>query len=170
MNPMKQYLLRISALLLAAGIAGSAGAAEPVLGKAADNKIHAQTLVNQQVAKPENKDLSILGVHAIVPGATEQTMIACNLDRIGKADSEDDKIVTREHKTMVFPKLSKPGIFEVMIPLKDTPGNVIGMLVFVFDGYKPGADETAYYLRAVKIRDEMTRATPSHAALFKPSH
>lgn len=148
-------------------LAGSSFAADIVLGKASENKIHAQALVNRQAAKPENKDLAILGLHAVAPGATEQTMIACNLDRIGKADSEDDKIVTREHKTMVFPKLSKPGIFEVMIPLKDSAGNVIGMLVFVFDGYKAGADETSYYLRAVKMRDEMTRDTPSHAALFK---
>jgi hypothetical protein len=165
--PMKSATYRCFALAASMLLAGTSFAADVVLGKASENKIHAQALVNRQTAKPENKDLSILGLHAIVPGAAVQTMIACNLDRIGKADSEDDIIVTKEHKTMVFPKLSKPGIFEVMTPLKDSSGNVIGMLVFVFDGYKAGADETPYYLRAMKMREEMARETPSYVALFK---
>lgn len=160
----------LAVALVIAGLAGPRlSAAEPVLGKAADNKILAQQLVNQQVAKPANKDLAILGLHAVPPEGGEQRMIACNLDRIGKADSEDDKVVFREQKTFVFAKLSQPGVFEVMTPIKDAANNVIGMAVFVFHDFKPGGDETSYYLRAVQMRDEMARATPSHAALFSPA-
>lgn len=165
-NSTSIFLLAIA--LVVAGFAGPRlSAAEPVLGKAAENKIHAQVLVNQQAAKPANKDLAILGLHAVPPEGGEQRMIACNLDRIGKADSEDDKIVFRQQKTFVFAKLSQPGVFEVMTPIKDATGNVIGMAVFVYHGFKAGSDETPYYLRSMQMRDEMARATPSHAALFR---
>lgn len=143
--------------------------AESGLGKAAENHIHAQQLVNQQMAKRENADLYILGLHAVAPGATEQSMIACNLDRIGKADTADDKSITTLHRTLVFQKLSEPGTLEVMLPIKDTAGAVIGMAVFVYHGFTSGADETSYYLRSVKMRDEMARATRSYTALFQPN-
>ncbi len=166
---MKSNLLLSSLLVLAVASSGIDLRAEPALGKAADNKIHAQTLVNQQTGKKENSDLYILGLHAVAPGAADQTMIACNLDRIGKADTDDDKSVTQLHRTLIFQKLSQPEIFEVLIPLKDASGNVIGMAVFVYNGFKTGSDETSYYLRSVKMRDEMARVTPSHRALFQPA-
>ncbi len=162
---MKNHLVRLALLALSLS-SGSAFAAEPVLGKASDNHIHAQRLVDQQTAKPENADLYILGLHAVAPGATEQTMIACNLDRIGKADTDEDKVVARLHKTIAFQKLADPQIFEVLLPLKDAAGNVIGMAVFVYNGFKTGSDETPYYLRSVKMRDEMARATADGASLF----
>lgn len=163
----KHVCLTLLALALSAG---SAFAAEPTLGKASDNHIHAQRLVDQQTAKSANADLYILGLHAIAPGATEQTMIACNLDRIGKADTDEDKVVSRQHKTILFQKLSDPQIFEVLLPLKDQAGNVIGMAVFVYNGFKTGSDETSYYLRSVKMRDEMAATTPDFQSLFQPAH
>jgi len=160
--------LLIALAAIALSIRG-ATAAEPILGKAADNHIHAQSLVDQQVAKPENADLAILGLHAVAPGASEQTMIACNLDRIGKADTDEDKVVSRLHKTILFQKLSDPEIFEVLIPLHDSGGNVIGMAVFVYKGFQTGSDETPYYLRSVKMRDEIARHTPAGTGLFQAS-
>jgi hypothetical protein len=141
--------------------------AEPALGKAADNAIYAQTLVNEQMAK--HSELLVLGMHAPKPGARDSHMIAANLDRIGKADDEDDLAVAQEHKTILAPNLKEPTKFEVAVPLKDVNGKVIGSLSTVFK-YAAGDDEVKMHAAAVAIRDEVARKIPNVAALFKPAH
>jgi hypothetical protein len=141
--------------------------ADPALGKAADNAIYAQTLVNEQMAK--HAELLVLGMHAPKPGAKDSHMIAANLDRIGKADDEDDLAVAQERKTILAPNIKEPTKFEVAVPLKDANGKVIGSLSTVFK-YAPGDDEVKMHAAAVAIRDEMARKIPSVAALFKPAH
>jgi hypothetical protein len=141
--------------------------ADPALGKAADNAIYAQTLVNEQMAK--HSDLLVLGLHAPKPGAKDSHMIATNLDRIGKADDEDDLAVSQEHKTILAPNVKEPTKFEVAVPLKDASGKVIGSLSTVFK-YAAGDDEVKMHATAVAIRDEMAKKIPNVAALFKPAH
>jgi hypothetical protein len=141
--------------------------ADPALGKAADNAIYAQTLVNEQMAK--HSELLVLGMHAAKPGAKDSHMIAANLDRIGKADDEDDLAVAQERKTILAPNLKEPTKFEVAVPLKDTNGKVIGSLSTVFR-YAAGDDEVKMHAAALAIRDEMAKKIPSVAALFKPAH
>ncbi|MDD3180592.1 MAG: hypothetical protein PHQ04_09600 [Opitutaceae bacterium] len=155
---------------LALGLVSSAlsGAEQPGWINAADNKIHAQKLVNEQMAKFKNIDIKFLGLHAVAPGEKEQKMIACTHDRINKPDSEDDYWVSQKHWTLVFQKLAEPEVIEVMIPLQDASGNVIGTACFIFKGFKTGDSEYPYYMRAVAMRNEMARATPSLAALFQP--
>jgi iron complex outermembrane receptor protein len=141
--------------------------AEPALGKAADNAVYAQTLVNEQMAK--HPELLVLGMHAPKPGAKDSHMIAANLDRIGKADDEDDLAVAQEHKTILAPNLKEPTKFEVAVPLKDANGRVIGSLSTVFK-YAAGDDEVKMHAAAVAIRDDVARKIPNVAALFKPAH
>ena len=141
--------------------------ADPALGKAADNAIYAQTLVNEQMAK--HPELLVLGMHAPKPGAKDSHMIAANLDRIGKADDEDDLAVAQERKTILAPNMKEPTKFEVAVPLKDASGKVIGSLSTVFK-YAAGEDEVKMHVAALAIRDEMARKIPSVAALFKPAH
>src|SRR4051794_3482185 len=102
-------LLCASLIFLAGGSVASAAdeaAAVPNWGKAADNRILAQRLVNEQMAK--HADLLVFGLHAIAPGAKEQTMIACNLDRIGKKDDDDDVAVVTERKIILVPNAKEP--------------------------------------------------------------
>src|SRR6202011_2124119 len=66
----------------------TAASAAEKLGKAADNAIYAQTLANEVMAS--HPELVVIGLHALKPGSKEETMIASNLDRIGKKDDEDD--------------------------------------------------------------------------------
>jgi hypothetical protein len=141
--------------------------ADPAWGKAADNAIYAQTLVNEQMAK--HPELVVLGMHAVKPGAKDSHMIAANLDRIGKVDDEDDLAVAQERKTILAPNLKEPTKFEVAVPLKDANGKVIGSLSTVFK-YAAGDDEVKMHVAAVAIRDEMAKKIPSVAALFKPTH
>jgi hypothetical protein len=162
---MKKHpcLALFSALVL--GV--SAFGADPVLGKPADNKIFAQKLVNGLMAKyPE---LVVVGLHATVPGAKDETMIATNLDRVGKVDDDDDIAVATEHKTILAPNMKDPTKFEVQVPLKDTAGNFIGAAAGLVFKYKAGDDEVQLHIKALKIRDELAAKTPDLAALLKPA-
>jgi len=146
------------------GAVGSAGAAaDPAFGKAADNAIYAQQLVNEQMAK--HPELLVLGMHAAKPGAKDSHMIAANLDRIGKADDDDDLAVARERKTILAPNMKEPTKFEVAVPLEDVHGQVIGSLSTVFK-YAAGDDEVKMHIAALAIRDEIAKKIPSVAALF----
>jgi hypothetical protein len=140
--------------------------AAPVLGKAADNKIYAQKLVNELMAK--NPDLLVVGFHAVAPGATEQKMIASNLDRIGKDDDDDDKAVVTERKTICVPNAKESNKFEVQLPMTDASGAIIGAYGFVFL-YKAGDDEVELHRKGVVLRDRLAKKIPSLAALFAPA-
>src|ERR1700682_3859381 len=143
-----------------------ASAAEK-LGKAADNAIYAQTLANEVMAS--HPELVVIGLHALKPGSQEETMIASNLDRVGKQDDEDDLAVSHERKTILAPNIKDPTKFEVAVPLKEETGKVIGSFSTVFK-YTAGDDEVKMHAAAVAIRDELAKKIPSSADLFKPAH
>jgi hypothetical protein len=165
---MRQHSLLAAATAAVLSCATAAYAlADPALGKAADNAIYAQTLVNEQMAK--HPELLVLGMHAPKPGAKDSHMIAANLDRIGKADDEDDLAVAQERKTILAPNMKEPTKFEVAVPLKDASGKVIGSLSTVFK-YAAGDDEVKMHTAALAIRDEMAKKIPNVAALFKAAH
>jgi hypothetical protein len=135
-------------------------------GKASDNKIYAQKLLNEVMA--QNRDLLVVGFHAIKPGTTEQVMIATNLDRVGKADDDDDKAVFTERKTICVPNAKESNKFEVQVPMKDATGAIIGAYGFVFN-YKAGDDEVEMHRKAVVLRDALAKKIPNLAALFAPA-
>jgi hypothetical protein len=165
---LPRLCLALSVLTLACSPALIADEPAPTnWGKAADNKIYAQQLVNELMAKyPE---LLVVGLHATVPGAKGETMIATNLDRVGKVDDDDDIAVATEHKTICAPNLKDDTKFEVQVPLKDNAGNFLGAAAgFVFK-YKKGDDEVKLHKKAVAIRDELAAKTPNLAALLKPT-
>ena len=161
----------ISLFLLLLGLALPAFAAEtapdPTWRKPGDNKIVAQQLVNELMAKyPE---LVVVGLHATVPGAKVETMIATNLDRVGKVDDDDDIAVATEHKTILAPNMKDPAKFEVQVPLKDTAGNFIGASCGLVFKYKAGEDEVQMHIKALAMRDWLARKTPNLAALLQPT-
>ncbi len=169
MKTTSRLFVALSSLLL--GLALPVRAAEnppsPAWGKAADNRIYAQQLVNELMAKyPE---LVVVGLHLTAPGAKVETMIATNLDRVGKQDDDDDIAVAQEHKTVLAPNMKDPHKFEVQVPLKDAAGNFIGGAAgFVFK-YNAGDDEVQLHIKALAIRDELAKKTPNLAALLMPS-
>jgi hypothetical protein len=162
----RQLILSAAVATLLAGTGLTPALADQPLGKATDNAIYAQKLVNEQMAK--HPELVVLGMHAPKPGAKDSTMIAANVDRIGKADDDDDLAVARERKTILAPNLKEPTKFEVAVPLKDASGKVIGSLSTVFK-YAAGDDEVKLHAAAVAIRDDIAKQTPNVAALFKPA-
>ena len=138
--------------------------AKDLFGKSADNKIYAHSLVNKVMI--DNPDLLVLGLHAVAPGARDETMIASNLDRIGKKDDADDIAVATERKTILAPNLKESNKFEVQIPLMDASNRIIGATGLVFK-YKTGDDELILHEKALKIRNELAKQIPDLAALFK---
>lgn len=141
-------------------------APDPSWGKASDNKVCAQQLVNQTMAA--HPELLVIGMHATKPGSTDQRMLASNLDRIGKHDDDDDIGVATEHKTICAPNLKETFKFEVLMPLKDASGQVLKAAIgFVFK-YQAGDDEVKMHAKAVAIRDALAKQTPSLEALFAP--
>ena len=135
-------------------------------GKAADNHILAQKLVNELMA--QNSDLVVVGLHVTPPGTAVERMIASNLDRIGKEDDADDIAVFTERKTILCPNAKEPHKFEVQVPLIDATGTVIGTCGFVFR-YNAGDDELELHRRALGLRAWLKERTPSLAALLQPA-
>jgi hypothetical protein len=164
---MFRQVLLAAALVVSTGAAVAPASAAPALGKASENAIYAQTLVNDVTSK--HPELLVLGMHAQKPGAKGSHMIAANLDRIGKEDDEDDLAVSKERKTILAPNVKEPTKFEVAVPLKDASGQVIGSLSTVFK-YAAGDDEVKMLMAAVAIRDDLAKKIPNVAALFKPAH
>ena len=141
-------------------------APDPSWGKAADNKIYAQQLVNEALAA--HPDLVVIGLHATAPGATEEKMFATNLDRVGKMDDDDDKAAVIDHKIILAPNPTDPHKFEVQLSLKDAAGNTLPAGAGLVFKYNAGDDPVQILIKAVKIRDEFAKKTPTFAALFAP--
>ena len=132
--------------------------------KASSNHILAQKIVNELMAA--HPELVVVGLHATAPGATEQTMIATNLDRVGKKDDDDDKAVSVEHKIITAPNLKDAAKFEVQVWLKDASGKQLTAAAgFVFK-YKQGDSEIMLLTKALAFRDELASKTPTFDALF----
>jgi hypothetical protein len=165
---MKKILLSASiCLLLSIAAAGAEKAPDPSWGKAADNRIYAQTLVNEILAA--HPELVVVGLHVPRPGETEGRMIASNLDRIGKQDDEDDKAVATEGRTILEQNLKEPRKFEVLLPLKDASGKTIGAIGFVFDKTVAGDVQLQLFANALAMRDALARKIPSVNLLFQPA-
>jgi hypothetical protein len=149
---------------------------DPAWGKAADNRIFAQTLINEALAG--NPNLYTATLHALAPGAKGAkdympqgyyTMIAGNFNRIGKKDSPEDVEVATENKTIMFQKIGDLSKFEVLIPQKDASNRVTGALVLVYKNFNYGDSEEKLYLQSVAIRDGFAKRLSSAADFFKPT-
>jgi len=157
-------LLAASALCLGTAAFCADVETDPSWTKAADNKIYAQTLANEVIAS--NAELLVIGIHATKPGTKDERMIASNLDRIGKMDDDDDKAGAVDGKTVLAPNLKEPNKFEVLIPLHDTAGDIIGAIGLVFK-YKAGDNQVKILSKATKIRDGLAAKLAGIDDLFK---
>lgn len=162
-------IIAVSTLsLLAAGFGPQAAApsVEPTFGKAADNKIYAQQLVKELVAR--NPDLGGAGLHAIPPGGKDYEIVAQVRDLIGKKSSADDVDIINRDATKIYPfVIDGSPRFSALAPLRDRAGNVIGLAVLSFHR-RPGVDKLTVHARLVAILDELAAKIPDRAALFRP--
>lgn len=162
MNTPFRAFLRLGACLLPAVCLAAVASAQGHYGKAADNKIYAQALVNE--VKAANPDMIAFGIHAIAPGASEYTIVAHTVDIIGKPSEPDDILIATQGRLHLVPnpKQSNAGM---MLPLKDASGNIVGATLFIFP-YKAGDDELALLGRARTIVHGLSEKIQNHDELF----
>ena len=128
-------------VVLAAALAGTAPSSLAETAAAAKakvknwsapaDKIVAQTLVESLLASRD--DLASVTLHGVPPGTMVHTMFAGSWpDRVGNADDPDDVDIATKAIAVLDPALSRKGLYEVMLPLKDASDKVIGALVIGF--------------------------------------
>jgi hypothetical protein len=126
---------------------------------------YAQELTERTVEA--HPDLLVMMIHATPPGGKYNVIIGSNIGRFGKRADDDDLRVIDKGST----NLEVGGDndrFETELPLLDRSGKRIGALGLVF-GLKPNTDKEALHRHGLAIRDEVARAIPDNAALFRPT-
>jgi hypothetical protein len=131
-------------------------------GRAADNPIYAQTLVNQVQAS--NARLISTGMHVASPGTDQYCIIATTLNVVGKKCSPEDLEVAVGGHTVLTPNVAKAKL-GILLPLHDRTGRQIGGLALAFR-YQPGDDQAKLLAEAIALRDGLAREIPQVAALF----
>jgi hypothetical protein len=140
---------------------------EPPPGKATDNRIYAQQLVNDLLAA--NGDLLAVGLHAIPPGGTGYAIVAHSRDLIGKKDSAADVEMIKNDQTIIGPETTGYTTTPRMVvhePLHDNQGRIVGLAVLSFR-LKPGTTKLATHARANALMQALARKIPDAAALFQ---
>ena len=146
---------------------GRAQPAEAPPGKAADNRIYAQQLVNDLLAA--NGDLLAVGLHAIPPGGTEYMIVAHSRDLIGKKDSEADVEMIKNDQTIIGPETTGYTTTPRMVvhdALRDRTGRVVGLAVLSFK-LETGTTKLATHARANALMQALARKIPDTTALFQ---
>jgi hypothetical protein len=175
MNPLRLFPgagVTAMALVLFAPLRGAqtaAPSAEPPLGKAVDNKIYAQQLVNDLLAA--NGDLLAVGLHAIPPGGAEYQIVAHSRDLIGKKDSEADVEMIKNDQTIIGPESTGYTTVPRMVvhaALRDRTGRIVGLAVLSFK-LEAGTTKLATHARAEALLKTLAGKIPDSAALFQPA-
>lgn len=148
-----------AALLAAAAILGAASMRAEVV-----HTTYAQMLVNDLMRKYPS--LLVVAMHVTAPGASNNTIIATNLDRVGKVSDDDDLAVIRTNKPILASMLEK-GRYEVLLPLRNVSDETIGALGIVFK-YSVGQSEAAFLEDATGMRNRLREVIPSVSALLEP--
>lgn len=126
---------------------------------------YARSVMLEEMAR--NSDILVFSIHAIPPDHTEDLIIASNISRVGKADDVKDIDVIKTGKSSAELKASDKRA-QVVVPLKDASGHVIGVLNMLLHNGSDG-DERAMIARGEQIRDETAKKIPNVTALFEPS-
>jgi hypothetical protein len=137
-------------------------------------KIHAQALADEIMSK--HPELISVTFHGVPPGLDKiYTMFAGSFpDRIGNPDDPDDVDVITKGITIVDPRWHRVNDavkkFVMMLPLRDSSGENVGLLVLAYRTPSPVAkSELEFFAAAGALRDELKQRIPSYADLFKPA-
>lgn len=122
----------------------------------------AQALVEKMI--DSHAGLVTLAMHVAPPGG-ENIILASNFGRIGKLADDDDRDVIA-NGTIRRELTNKGQRLAVELPQLDRSGKVIGALSTSFT-IAPDSTEAQAYERAIALRDQIARLTPSLAALVK---
>lgn len=121
-------------------------------------------LVNDLMRR--HPELLVVAMHVTVPGASENTIIATNLDRVGKVSDDDDLAVIRTNRPILAPMRDKER-YEVLLPLRDVSDQTIGALGVVFR-WSAGQPDARFLEDAAAMRNKLQAVIPSVSALLEP--
>lgn len=111
-------------------------------------------------------DLRKMGLHAVPPGAKDSVIIAnANTSRIGYKSSQGDLDAVKDGKTFSM-KRDDGAFFNAKLPLKDSSGRVIGMLVMEIP-FTSAKDQDDAVHEAEEIRQELAGQIPDYQSLFQ---
>ena len=110
-------------------------------------------------------DLRKMGLHAIPPGGSDSVIIAnANTSRIGIKSSAGDLAAVKDGNTYCVNR-DDGAFFNLKLPLKDTAGSIIGILVMEIP-YTSVSNQKEAIQKAEGIRQELGRQIPNKQALF----
>jgi hypothetical protein len=145
-----------TALTLAMAVAP---AAEP-------DSIFGQQVVNQEMAK--HPELALLSLHTVPPGGSQSAIIASSvLAKVGKKSDPDDLVVVQTGKPEVK-DMPKRQIFDLLFPLLDKTGTVIGTIVMEVKFSAEKTSEGALQ-KGTTVQTEIRKLVASKDQLFERS-
>src|SRR5882672_12317868 len=169
-----KLLLKLLCTFAVAAATLSAGEAPKKNWTAPAYKIYGQQLSDEIMA--QHPELISVTLHGVPPGLKDvYTMFAGSFpDRIGNPDDPDDVDVITKGITIVDPRWHRVNDtvkkFVMMVPLRDSAGENVGLLVLAYKTPSPVAtSETEFFVAASSLRDELKQRIPSYADLFKPA-
>jgi len=134
-------------------------------------KIFAQQLSDEIMAK--HPELISVTFHGVPPGMEKAyTMFAGSFpERIGNPDDPDDIDVTTKGITILDPRWHRQDPerkFVVLMPLRESSGENIGLIVFAFKNPEnSGKAEREYLAMASEMRDDLKKRIPNYKSLFE---
>lgn len=154
----------VLAVVVAFNLSATGAHSAESYGRAADNRIYGQKLVNDILSR--HPELLWAGLHGVAPGSDQHTIIASTLDIIGKKDEASDVLVATDGRSVLVPNLEEAKL-GVMLPLKDASGRRIGALALAFKYPSPHVNQATLYLKATAIRDGLAQRIPAFSDLFR---
>jgi len=138
------------------------------------HKIYGQQLSDETMSK--HPELLSITLHGTPPGQADVfTMFAGSYpDRVGNPDDPDDIDVIKKGITIVDPRWKRtqdnPKKFVVLMPMRDSAGQNIGLVVYAFKNPPANphtsAMELEYLKKSTALRDALGKKIPSYSALF----
>jgi hypothetical protein len=133
--------------------------------QAQENKIYAQKLVDQTIAK--HPELRQIGLHSIPPNSSESMIIAINdPKKVGKKSDPDDLEVMKTGKPSVE-IIDRKQVYDLGFPLLDRSGKIVGVAVMEIKLSAEKSKESALK-RGKIIQEELRKEIPSKEKLFEP--
>ena len=126
----------------------------------ASNLIYAQQLVfNMKACHP---DLRTIGIHTLDEPANmdniNSTIIAIDMERVGKPGAWWDYLIQREGYTFLKTKDTDPNAYEIVMPMEDSTGKPLGTSInWIFKWKRATEDPPALYEKAYKYNKEIAK-------------
>jgi hypothetical protein len=107
-------------------------------------------------------DLRTIGIHTLdEPGNTDNTnstIIAIDMDRVGKVGAWWDYLIQQEGYIFMKTKDTDPNAYEIVMPMEDSTGKPLGTSInWIFKWNKATEDSPALYAKAYKYNKEIAK-------------